>query len=58
MKQSVALVGVQTGIDVVLREDILTNLKKTKVCICDDDELLPFFGIKIYFWLYFFKRLW
>ena len=38
MKQSVALVGVQTGIDVVLREDILTNLKKTKVCICDDDE--------------------
>ena len=39
MKQSVALVGVQTGIDVVLREDILTNLKKTKVCICDDDEM-------------------
>ena len=39
MKQSVALVGVQTGIDVVLREDILTNLKKNKVCICDDDEM-------------------
>ncbi len=30
MKQSVALVGVQTGIDVVLREDILTNLKRPK----------------------------